>query len=116
MPVYELLIDGASCGSCVKKIETAIQQVEGVEKAEMNFAQRTVSVSTTSNSDALILAVEKAGYNATLSQAENEEQALSEKEAADWVYYKKLMRDMILALSLGVPLMLIRFNHWRNEC
>ena len=106
MPVYELLIDGASCGSCVKKIETAIQQVEGVEKAEMNFAQRTVSVSTTSNSDALILAVEKAGYNATLSQAENEEQALSEKEAADWVYYKKLMLDMILALSLGVPLML----------
>lgn len=106
MPVYELLIDGASCGSCVKKIETAIQQVEGVEKAEMNFAQRTVSVSTTSNSNALILAVEKAGYNATLSQAENEEQALSEKEAADWVYYKKLMRDMILALSLGVPLML----------
>ena len=106
MPVYELLIDGASCGSCVKKIETAIQQVEGVEKAEMNFAQRTVSVSTTSNSDALILAVEEAGYNATLSQAENEEQALSEKEAADWVYYKKLMRDMILALSLGVPLML----------
>jgi Cu+-exporting ATPase len=106
MPVYELLIDGASCGSCVKKIETAIQQVEGVEKAEMNFAQRTVSVSTTSNSNALILAVEEAGYNATLSQAENEEQALSEKEAADWVYYKKLMRDMILALSLGVPLML----------
>ena len=106
MPVYELLIDGASCGSCVKKIETAIQQVEGVEKAEMNFAQRTVSVSGTSNSDALILAVEKAGYNATLSQAENEEQALSEKEAADWAYYKKLMRDMTFALSLGVPLML----------
>lgn len=102
----ELLIDGASCGSCVKKIETAIQQVEGVDKAEMNFAQRTVSVSGTSSSDALILAVEKAGYNATLSQAENEEEALSEKEAADWAYYKKLMRDMTFALSLGVPLML----------
>ncbi len=102
----ELLIDGASCGSCVKKIENAIQQVNGVEKAEMNFAQRTVSVSGTSSSDALILAVEKAGYNATLSLAENEEQALSEKEAADWAYYKKLMRDMILALSLGMPLML----------
>ena len=102
----ELLIDGASCGSCVKKIESAIQQVEGVEKAEMNFAQRTVSVSGTSNTDALIFAVEKAGYNATLSLAENEEQALSEKEAADWAYYKKLIRDMILALSLGVPLML----------
>lgn len=102
----ELLIDGASCGSCVKKIETAIQQVEGVDKAEMNFAQRTVSVTGTSSSDALILAVEKAGYNATLSQAENEEEALSEKEAADWAYYKKLMRDMTFALSLGVPLML----------
>ncbi len=102
----ELLIDGASCGSCVKKIETALQQVAGVEQAEMNFAQRTVSVSGTSNSDALILAVEKAGYSAIVSLAQNEEQALSEKEAADWAYYKKLMRDMIFALSLGIPLML----------
>ena len=80
MPVYELLIDGASCGSCVKKIETAIQQVEGVEKAEMNFAQRTVSVSTTSNSNALILAVEEAGYNATLSQAETKNKLLAKKK------------------------------------
>jgi Cu+-exporting ATPase len=106
MTHYELLIDGASCGSCVKKIETALQQIEGVEKAEMNFAQRTVSINSITNSDTLILAIEKAGYNATLSLAENEEQALSEKEAADWAYYKKLMRDMTLALSLGVPLML----------
>merc|ERR1712137_1248988 len=32
--------------------------------------------------------------------------AIEEKEQADWAYYKKLMRDMVIALSLGVPLML----------
>lgn len=105
----ELLIDGASCGSCVKKIETALQQVKGVTKAEMNFAQRTVTVSGTQDSDTLILAVEKAGYNAKLSLAENEEEALNEKEAADGAYYKKLIRDMTFALSLGIPLMIYGF-------
>ena len=77
MQHHELLIDGASCGSCVKKIESAMQEVAGVEQAEMNFAQRTVLVSGTANSDALILAVEKAGYKAKLSLAENEEEALN---------------------------------------
>ena len=38
----ELLIEGAGCASCVNKIETALQQVAGVEQAQMNFAQRTV--------------------------------------------------------------------------
>jgi Cu+-exporting ATPase len=40
----KLLIDGANCGSCVKKIESALQEVNGVTQAKMNFAQRTVMV------------------------------------------------------------------------
>jgi Cu+-exporting ATPase len=54
----------------------------------------------------LIKAVEQAGYNATLANTDSDEAALEEKEQADWAYYKKLMRDMVIALSLGVPLML----------
>jgi len=40
----ELIIEGAGCASCVGKIEGALKAVSGVEHAEMNFAQRTVSV------------------------------------------------------------------------
>jgi Cu+-exporting ATPase len=72
----------------------------------MNFAERSVLVMGSSSSHALIKAVEQAGYNATLANTDSDEAALEEKEQADWAYYKKLMRDMVIALSLGVPLML----------
>ena len=60
----ELLIDGASCASCVKKIESALIDVPGVSTAEMNFALRTVSISGSAEEADLIKAVEKAGYSA----------------------------------------------------
>ncbi len=88
----QLNIQGASCASCVTKIEAALKQVSGVMGS--------------SSSHALIKAVEQAGYNATLANTDSDEAAIEEKEQADWAYYKKLMRDMVIALSLGVPLML----------
>jgi len=104
--VQELIVDGVSCAGCVRKIETALQQVPGVEHAEVNFAQRTASVSGSATTDSLIKAVEHAGYGARVQQAESDSDALEEKEQADQAYYKKLMRDMTIALSLGVPLMI----------
>ncbi|MCB1663824.1 MAG: copper-translocating P-type ATPase, partial [Pseudomonadales bacterium] len=95
----------ASCGSCVGKIEAALNNVPGVEKAEMNFAQRTATVKGVVKPEALIQAVEKAGYNAKVQEDGSEQDSLDEKEQADWVYYKRLMRDMTIALALGVPLM-----------
>ena len=71
----------------------------------MNFAQRTVSVIGNAAASDLLKAVEKAGYNAKLAAAENEDDALAEKEKADQAYYKRLMKETWIALSLGGPLM-----------
>ena len=101
----ELIIEGAGCASCVGKIESALKAVPGVESAEMNFAQRTVSVIGNAAASDLLKAVEKAGYNAKLAAAENEDDALAEKEKADQAYYKRLMKETWIALSLGGPLM-----------
>lgn len=49
-------------------------------------------------------AVQQAGYQA--SAAEPDVDLLEEKEKAEWAYYKRLLREMTIALSLGVPLML----------
>ncbi|BCD98685.1 P-type Cu+ transporter [Marinagarivorans cellulosilyticus] len=103
--VTELIIDGAGCASCVGKIEGALKAVSGVQHAEMNFAQRTVSVSGTAPSDVLVQAIERAGYNAKVSSAETDTDELDEKEQADLAYYKKLMRETWIALALGAPLM-----------
>ncbi|MBF39190.1 heavy metal translocating P-type ATPase [Idiomarina loihiensis] len=104
--IEELIIEGAGCASCVGKIENALKSVSGVENAEMNFAQRTVSVTGTASPSALVKAVEKAGYSAKVATSQSGDDALAEKEQADWAYYKRLMREMTVALSLGVPLMI----------
>jgi Cu+-exporting ATPase len=54
----------------------------------------------------LISAIEIAGYNAKIDTSESEEQALNEKDETDARYFKKLIRDMSIALLLGVPLMI----------
>jgi len=100
------IIERASCASCVNKIETALNTLSGVESAEMNFAQRVVTVIGDASVSNIIEAVEKAGYKAKLDDSDSEQEALDEKEKADWQYYKKLMREMVVALSLGVPLMI----------
>jgi P-type Cu+ transporter len=102
----ELSIEGAGCASCVIKIETALKAVPGVVSAEMNFAQRTVTVTGHADRQALINAVEKAGYNAQPIAADSDADALEEKEKAEWAYYKRLLLEMSIALALGVPLML----------
>jgi Cu+-exporting ATPase len=103
---HHLIIDGASCASCVTKIEKALCAVDGVQSADMNFAQRSVIVTGKVKGASLITAIEIAGYNAKVDTSESEEQALDEKEKTDLQYYKKLMRDMTIALVLGVPLMI----------
>ncbi|MDF1830326.1 heavy metal translocating P-type ATPase [Cycloclasticus pugetii] len=105
LTLNELIIEGASCASCVGKIETALKQVSGVSDAVMNFAQRTVTVEGNVTTEALVKAVEGAGYNARISEANSEDELLDQKEQADEAYYKRLMREMTIALGLGIPLM-----------
>ena len=102
----ELLIEGAGCASCVGKIEKALNAVEGVESAVMNFGQRTVSVEGRASADTLINAVENAGYHAKLTSGEAEAELLVEKEQAEQRRYKQLLGNVVIALGVGVPLML----------
>jgi Cu+-exporting ATPase len=102
----ELLIEGAGCASCVGKIEAALNNMSGVESASMNFAQRIVTVTSTRPDHDLIKAVESVGYNAKVASSDSDDSLLEEKEQADWKYYKRLMLEMAIALSLGVPLMI----------
>ncbi|WP_257326323.1 heavy metal translocating P-type ATPase [Pseudoalteromonas rhizosphaerae] len=104
--VQNFMIEGASCGSCVAKIEKALKSVSGAQRVEMNFADRSVQVEGNAPSAELIEAVENIGYKAKPMNSESEQDALDEKAKADNAHYKKLMRNMVLALGVGAPLML----------
>ncbi len=104
--VQTLIIEGAGCASCVTKIENALNALPDVKSAEMNFADRTVSVTGDASIEQLIKAVENAGYNASVTAGLTDAESLEEKEEADQAYYRRLMLEMSLALGVGIPLML----------
>ncbi len=104
--IQELIIEGASCASCVGKIEIALKNIEGVDDAQMNFALRTVSVTGLVDASNLIKTIEAIGYNAKSANEISDDELLDEKEVADQKYYSRLMMQVWIALGLGVPLMI----------
>ncbi|MBE0359681.1 heavy metal translocating P-type ATPase [Pseudoalteromonas aliena] len=100
------IIEGANCGSCVAKIEKALNSVQGAQNVEMNFAERTVRVEGKADETTLINAVKNIGYSAKPMSNESDQDTLDEKAKLDAAHYKKLMRNMILALGVGAPLMI----------
>ncbi|MZR64497.1 heavy metal translocating P-type ATPase [Alcanivorax sp. DP30] len=97
-----LNITGATCAGCVRTIEEALRNTPGTEQAEMNFADRTARVRTSSAASDLIQAVQDAGYGASEARPEDDG---SEREAREQAHYKQLLTHMWLGLGLGVPLM-----------
>lgn len=101
-----LRIEGANCASCVSKIEGALSQIIGVEQAVMNLAQSTVYVMGNAPVEAMVKAIKQTGYDAEKITDNADKNILDEKEKTDKAYYKRLMGEMWIALSLGIPLMI----------
>ncbi|WP_165857720.1 heavy metal translocating P-type ATPase [Marinobacter sp. JSM 1782161] len=98
-----LSITGATCASCVRSIETAMQRVPGVTDARMNLADLTATAHGSASPDALVQAISSAGYGA--AEIQDPDRADEEKEAADRREYRTLLIKMVVGLGLGVPLM-----------
>src|SRR5690554_175769 len=99
-----LAISGASCASCVNSIETALMAVPGVTHAYMNLADNTATVRGGTQPQALVRAVESAGYGARV--IEDQDQADDDKQQEDKRQYRVLMIKMAVSLGLGVALMI----------
>jgi Cu+-exporting ATPase len=98
----QLAITGATCAACVRTIENALRNTPGVNQAQMNFADRTARVSGSADPQALIDAVEKAGYGASLLDDSDDGDAREKQERQ---HYRGLLRHTWLGLGLGAPLM-----------
>jgi len=100
---YRLSISGMSCAGCVSSVENALNRVQGVQTAVVNFAEHTASVSGDVSSDALIKAVKEAGYDAAELAAPDAQQ-LEEKEQQDLLYYHQSLKKSLFAALVGFPL------------
>ncbi|SFL93920.1 heavy metal translocating P-type ATPase [Pseudomonas sp. NFACC46-3] len=103
VPVHtlELNIEGMTCASCVGRVERALGKVDGVNKVSVNLANERAHLELLGQVDPqdLIDAIKRAGYDATVWQAE---------QPAD-TQANRLNRERLilaLAIALSVPLVL----------
>jgi Cu+-exporting ATPase len=99
----ELALEGMTCAACAARIEKALNRVPG-SSASVNFATETARVRAAGSSvDALIAAVERAGYHARVKRnVEAERKADAERRAAA---HRALRADVALAAVLTLPLL-----------
>jgi len=99
----QLLIGGMSCAGCVASVERILQAVPGVDNAAVNFAEHTAGVTGSVGVQALIDAVVAGGYEAAELKGTTDEAA--EKEAAEFAYYRSLLKKALVAGVVAAPLM-----------
>lgn len=104
LQTYRLSIGGMSCAGCVATVENALKNAPGVNDASVNFAEHTASVTGTASIAGLIKAVTDAGYEAAELKSAADD---AEKEAAEFSYYRGLLKQSAAAAVVGVPLFLM---------
>lgn len=59
-----LLVDGMSCGHCEKAVKSALLELEGINKVEVDLSSKKVEIEGDNLQDNLIKeAIEDAGYD-----------------------------------------------------
>ena len=105
-------ITGMTCAACSAAVERAVKKVEGVAEVSVNLLlnNMTVDFSPPCNEEAIIHAVEGAGYGARLENATAEGHG---QKHADTVpdEEKGMKRRLIISVCFLIPLMYVSMGH-----
>lgn len=112
MAVYQYALHNVRCAGCVRSVEKSLKQVPEIEDFALNFADRTLSVQTSSDPGIVITAVEAAGYGASLLQDEDDYERRAEQEHN---VFRRTLRQSLVALLVGGLLMLAMLVGWMPD-
>ncbi|MBQ7154888.1 MAG: copper-translocating P-type ATPase [Synergistaceae bacterium] len=109
-------VTGMSCAACSARVERVVKKLEGVTSCSVSLLTNSMSVEGTATPSAIIAAVEKAGYGASLRTPEpgpavshaREEEALADHETP------KLKRRLIASIIFLLILMYFSMGHMLN--
>ncbi|MGI8404340.1 MAG: heavy metal translocating P-type ATPase, partial [Thermomicrobiales bacterium] len=115
-------IDGMTCASCVRRVERALGQVEGVAEASANLATERARVipqaGVTIDPDAVAKVVEDAGYRAreVKPQTSSNVDLVSTEEAEDTARARARDRELVnmkrkslVSLAVGIVMMALMY-------
>ncbi|WP_448575561.1 heavy metal translocating P-type ATPase [Thermomicrobium sp.] len=107
----ELAIEGMTCASCVRRVERALSRVPGVVEASVNLASERALVRydpRTTSLDALIGAVEAAGYHAVIvPTVAVDAEASDDTEQRRVRQLRRLRDEVVLAWALALPVVVL---------
>lgn len=109
-----LALYGMHCSSCASLIERSLQKVPGVSKANVNFAAEKASVqydSAHTTEKALLEAVIKSGYTASVVDASDTEFETKKRKEESNNLYMRFMVSLVLSLPM-LYFMLFDFFSW----
>jgi Cu+-exporting ATPase len=110
-----LPVQGMSCASCVKKVEKALNGLEGVVQATVNFATERASVQyipgAVSRED-FRRAVKEAGYEILDVETGKKEDVVDREKAAREAEFRKLKRKFLAGVILVIPVFILAY--WKT--
>ncbi len=106
----QYLVTGMSCAACSARVEKAVSAVPGVTSCAVSLLTNSMGVEGTAAPEAIIAAVEQAGYGASAKNAQARADAPREDPLADRET-PVLRRRLISSLCLLAPLMYLSMGH-----
>jgi Au+-exporting ATPase len=104
----ELNVMGMTCASCVGRVEKALRSVPGVVEAAVNLANERASIAGSADPAALISAIKRIGYEATVIDSLSQLQGVAERQKETELL--SLKWDLIVAAALSLPVFVMEMG------
>ena len=104
-------ITGMSCAACSARVEKAVSGVEGVSACSVNLLTNSMGVEGVASPEAIIAAVEAAGYGASRKGAEKSASSAEGEDALRDRETPVLKRRLISSLGFLLVLMYLSMGH-----
>ena len=120
----QYIVTGMSCAACSSRVEKAVSKVEGVENCSVSLLTNSMGVEGTASDEAVIKAVEDAGYGASLKTSHTalDKSGTSQKSGPQGMYASQddmlkdrvtpvLKKRLITSVGFLIVLMYISMGH-----
>ena len=102
-------VTGMSCAACSARVEKAVSHVPGVTSCSVSLLTHSMGVEGNANPQAVISAVQAAGYGASLKGAAQESPGIVQQEDALADHETPVLKHRLIA-SLGFLIVLMYFS------
>ena len=102
-------VTGMSCAACAARVEKAVNGIDGVTSCAVNLLTNSMGVEGTADSSAVIDAVKKAGYGASLRGAEKD--TVPQSDELKDTETPRLIKRLIASAVFLIILMYFSMGH-----